>query len=240
MEIGGISGAGGAYGKIFDRVDQDKSQGLSLDEFTKIAEKFAERTGRPELALNVKETFASIDKDGSGELSTKELRAHLADLRSQYREEFGGRRGDDGGEDGRRGRPDGPGRRIGHLIGHIFRRADEDRNGSLNLDEFTALQEKRAERSGNQELLENIEELFNQIDASGDGEITPQELVHYLQEKFVARRQAREEDGPPAAAKEDLLAPETNAALLTVQESSEGTESDGTEGDDEDETRQPG
>lgn len=228
MEIGGISGAQGAYGKVFERVDPDKSGGLNLDEFTKLAELFAERTGRPELAQNVKETFASIDKDGSGELSTKELRAHLADLKRQYREEFGHDRERD--DEDRRERIEGAGRRLGHLIGNIFRKADEDDNGSLSLKEFTALQERRAERSGNQDLLDNIEELFNQIDASGDGEVTPRELVQYLQEKFVARRQAREEDGPPANAQEDLLAPPTSTALLAAQETNA---TGGLEDDDE-------
>lgn len=233
MDIGGIGGHGSIYKLVFEKAEADESGGLNLQEFTAVAENYARSQGRPELADILKQTFDAIDTDKSGEISVAELKDHVKELRQQFHDE---RREDD--ERRHRG--------LVNRVGLAFLKGDKDDSGGLNLAELASLAEQRAERTGDRTILDTIEETFNRIDTSGNGEISPRELLTYLQEIHFAKHhgdEAAAADGAPAEAAaapgDTLLTFEAKLSLLTAQETSETGESgesldDDGDGEDED------
>ncbi|MBL4905838.1 MAG: hypothetical protein JKX94_00165, partial [Sneathiella sp.] len=67
--------------------DVDGSSGLNIDEFTSLRGQVSEMTGRPAASENIEETFATIDADGSGELSEDELKSFHQDKMQERRGE---------------------------------------------------------------------------------------------------------------------------------------------------------
>jgi|GEM_PF-4554784 len=61
--------------QLRQEADVDGSEGLNMEEFTSLRGQVSELTGRPSNVENVEEVFATIDADGSGELSSDEMQS---------------------------------------------------------------------------------------------------------------------------------------------------------------------
>ena len=65
--------------RAFDRIDADDDRRVDAAELQSAFDAIAAKTGQP--ARDAAATIAKIDRDGDGEVSRLEIRAHLRDLR---------------------------------------------------------------------------------------------------------------------------------------------------------------
>jgi len=102
-----------------------------------------------------KDVFAVIDEDGSGAISTAELKRifDLLDANPQ----LAGRNPRNASQD---------------YINKVLKQADKDGSGTLNFDEFLALMKI--------EKVEQTKEIFQKVDTDGSGKISGQELAKAL------------------------------------------------------------
>jgi len=102
-----------------------------------------------------KDVFGVIDEDGSGCVSTTELK-RIFDLLDAN--------------------PQLPGRNARNAsqayINNVLKQADKDGSGTLNFDEFLALMKI--------EKIEQTKEIFQKVDTDGSGKISGQELAKAL------------------------------------------------------------
>ncbi len=181
-----------AHLRLFQAVDLDQSGAITATEFKSIAAKIAQSTGNAALAEQAKGAFARIDANKDGQLTQDEFRAHHEETVQAY------------------GAP--PQKvildptTIRQIFMQAFEDANEDDSGGLNLEEFQALGEKRAERAGH-EPAANLAQIFDQIDTNNDGEVSLREAENHLLEKHEDRR--RENAGGAG-----LLGPDVLTALL--------------------------
>jgi hypothetical protein len=68
-----------AKARAFDRVDADDDRRVDAAELQSAFDAVAAKTGKP--ARDAEATIAKIDRNGDGEVSRIEIRAHLRDLR---------------------------------------------------------------------------------------------------------------------------------------------------------------
>lgn len=117
----------------------------------------------PEQIEEVKETFLMFDRDGSGSIDAKELRAAMRALGQEYTKKE---------------------------TKEIIEGIDEDGNGEIDIDEFCVLMapfllaaEEDAQNSRlTHEQLEQIQHAFEHYDADGSGEIDAKELCAAMRE----------------------------------------------------------
>lgn len=102
-----------------------------------------------------KEVFGVIDEDGSGAISTSELKRIFDILDAN---------------------PQLPGRNARNAsqsyIDNVLKQADKDGSGTLNFDEFLGLMKI--------EKIEQTKEIFQKVDADGSGKISGPELAKAL------------------------------------------------------------
>ena len=185
-----------AHLRLFQAVDRDQSGAITATEFQSMAAKIAQTTGNPALVQEAKGAFARIDANSDGQLTEDEFRTHHEETVQAY------------------GAPlqkvvlDPA--TIRQMFMQAFEDADEDESGGLNLEEFQALGEKRAEAAG-QEPASNLAQIFDQIDVNNDGEVSLREAENHLLDKHEERR--RENAGGAG-----LLSPDVLTALLANRE----------------------
>lgn len=75
--------------KGIEKFDANASGGLSVDEFASLQAKAAQRMGGAEGAQDIETAFATIDKDGSGEITSSEMQAHRQSMMQQQAEGTG-------------------------------------------------------------------------------------------------------------------------------------------------------
>jgi len=102
-----------------------------------------------------KEVFGVIDEDGSGCISTSELKKILDLLDANP--QLPGRNARNASQD---------------YVDNILKQADKDGSGTLNFDEFLALMKI--------EKIEQTKEIFQKVDSDGSGKISGAELAKAL------------------------------------------------------------
>jgi len=102
-----------------------------------------------------KEVFEIIDADGSGSISTSELKRIFDLLDSNP--QLAGRNARNASDS---------------YIDNVLKQADKDGSGTLNFDEFLALMKV--------EKIEQTKEIFQKVDADGSGKISGPELAKAL------------------------------------------------------------
>lgn len=136
---------------LMKKADADKDGSLTLDEFS--AAGTAKNAGRSTSAdqTTAAKLFQSIDADGDGKASESELGSFFSKMSSDTRTSLLSTQESGGGMSG------------------LMAKADEDGNGALSLDEFSAAAPRGASTGKSAEI-------FGEMDADGSGEVSEDEL----------------------------------------------------------------
>ncbi len=193
MQIGGMGAMPNPammHHRMMSRFDTDKSGGINLQEFTSMREAISARHSNAPIASgSAEEVFARIDADGSGELSSREMQAfRKANITSS-----GGMLGsdmmrsllqcqnvDEGGGCHSRNAGGGASGPLSRMQERMMWRFDNDENGEFNLEEFSAMREAVSARHADAPIASGTaEEVFDNIDANGSGELSSSEMIEF-------------------------------------------------------------
>ena len=172
MSISGVSSGNSMISSLLMKaLDQDKSGTASLEEFTSVGKSLgADSSDQSEDALA--KAFSSLDADQDGSLTESEISQGLSNFSQESAGALLGAQEAGGPPPPPPGGPGGAG-------GGFFAEADSDDSGSVSLEEFTA--------AGPQSVSsDEVENLFSQIDADGDGEISSTEDEAFRQSQGPA------------------------------------------------------
>ena len=164
MSISGVSSGNSMISSLLMKaLDQDKSGAASLEEFTSVGQSLdSGSVDKSDDALA--KAFSSLDADQDGSLTESEISQGLAKFSSESAGALLGAQEAGGPPPPPPGGPGGP----GGGGGGFFAEADSDDSGTVSLEEFTAAGPQSASS-------DEVESLFSQIDADGDGEISSTE-----------------------------------------------------------------
>lgn len=172
--------------KLFEKVDQNKSGDISLEEFLSAGQKVPGGKNGADQA-KAKALFSKIDSNGDGKITKDEVTAYdtkaaasLQDAMTKLQELLGNAEG------AKKKRPHHP------QLSDIFSKADANADGSLTLDEFKTVlpgNATSADASG------KAEKLFAKIDINGDGKISKDEV-----KAFEDAKKAKDQTGAPVPA----------------------------------------
>lgn len=183
--------------------DVNSSGGLDVEEFTSLLEQKPEASGRVSGTENTTEIFASIDLDGSGELSEAEMQSFHQDKMAEKSAPPGGMP---------------PGGMISasmqQQIQQLQQDADTDGSGSFDIDEFTSLHEQVSDLIGKPTGTDEVAELFSAIDLDGSGELSEEELNSFHQDNMG--RQGKMGGKPPGG----MMSSSMQDLLIQLQEES--------------------
>jgi len=149
---------------MFDKVDADKSGGISQTELETFAEKISGKTGT---TIDTEDALSTYDADESGELSGDELRAFLdaSGFQPPQRQGMGGM-----------GMPPGP------PPAGMFSDADSDESGGISQTELETLAGNISDKTG---TTIDTEDALSVYDTNGDGELSGEELRNFMEASGV-------------------------------------------------------
>lgn len=155
--------------QMFSKVDKNRDKGIDKTEFSDIANKMSEMTGKSQ---SVDDIYATYDKDGDSRLSKDELDTFMkanapqppsggmdtimAQMMSSSMQQ---------GQDG------------------LFSKVDSNGDGGVDKTEFSDLSKKISEHTGN---AINVDDVFKTYDANSDGTLSKDELNKFMQENAPA------------------------------------------------------
>ena len=180
--ISGVSGSGNPWAalnaqrqaKMFAKVDADGSGSVDQAELTTMLDKVSEKTGVA-LSSNIADTFASMDSNSDGSLSSDELDSGMKALMPPppppSTMDFAQSRGTNGTQ----GEGD-----------DLFSKIDTNGDGSVDQDEMKVFTDKIQSDTG-----QDASDMFAKLDADGDGQLT--------QAEFDAGRPEKSGPGPQGA-----------------------------------------
>lgn len=149
--------------EMFNKIDEDGSGGLDQTEFSDLAAKVGEMTGKD---VDAEDLFAQYDADGDGQLSEEETQTFMDDNRPEGPPP--------GGMMGGMGAVQGP----PPDLSQVFSDADEDEDGSLDADEAEGIAEMISNAT-DEEI--SADELIAAYDEDGDGTLSEDETLAALE-----------------------------------------------------------
>jgi Ca2+-binding EF-hand superfamily protein len=173
---------------LFAKIDQNKSGGISLDEFLSAGQKVPGGKNGVDPA-KAKALFSKIDTNGDGSLTKDEVAAFdtkataaLQDAMTKLQELLGN--------------TEGAKKKHGHhpLLSDLFDKADGNSDGSLSLDELKSVLPADASAT-TADGASKAEKLFAKIDINGDGKLSKDEV-----KAFEDAKKAKDQAAAPVPA----------------------------------------
>ena len=140
----------------------DAPKAMTVDELTEMRDNIAAEGGDTTALDAAIESFGSVDTDGDGEASFEEFSAFAKDNGLSL-----------------------PGPSAGSPNGGTDNDGQEP--PSLNQDELAELRDKIAAKGGDTEVLDAILSSFSEVDFDGDGQISVNELMSYMQQSDLSK-----------------------------------------------------